>query len=42
MVEPQDINVIMSYPCMLHCQADGYPAPTVIWRKSFGIYKTQT
>ncbi|VVC29919.1 Fibronectin type III,Immunoglobulin subtype,Immunoglobulin-like domain,Immunoglobulin-like [Cinara cedri] len=35
-VEPEDINVIMGYPCMLHCQAEGYPTPTVVWKKSFG------
>lgn len=35
-VEPEDTNVVMGYPCMLHCQAEGYPTPTVIWRKSFG------
>jgi len=37
-VEPEDTNVVMGYPCMLHCQAEGYPTPTVVWKKSFGRY----
>lgn len=36
-VEPEDTNVVMGYPCMLHCQADGYPMPAVVWKKSFGM-----
>lgn len=35
-VEPEDTNVVMGYSCMLHCQAEGYPTPTVVWKKSFG------
>lgn len=37
-VEPEDTNVIMGNPCMLHCQADGYPTPAVVWKKSFGMF----
>lgn len=37
-VEPENSNVVMGYPCMLHCQAEGYPTPAVVWKRSFGIF----
>ncbi|XP_050541670.1 cell adhesion molecule Dscam2 isoform X2 [Daktulosphaira vitifoliae] len=37
-VEPQDTNVILASPCMLHCQAEGYPNPTIAWKKAFGDF----
>ncbi|XP_073994587.1 Down syndrome cell adhesion molecule 4 isoform X2 [Rhodnius prolixus] len=35
-IEPMDMNVVLGYDIMLECQADGYPQPTIIWRKAVG------
>lgn len=26
---------------MLHCQAEGYPVPTVVWKRAMGWYLTR-
>jgi hypothetical protein len=36
-VEPTDANVASGLDVTLHCQADGYPVPSVTWRKAVGI-----
>ncbi|CRK92906.1 CLUMA_CG006322, isoform A, partial [Clunio marinus] len=36
LVEPKDTNVQANLDATLNCQADGYPAPTITWKKSFG------
>ncbi|XP_021928600.1 Down syndrome cell adhesion molecule-like protein Dscam2 isoform X2 [Zootermopsis nevadensis] len=40
-VEPEDTNVVAGQAVALHCQADGFPLPTVIWRKGHGKLATQ-
>lgn len=35
-VEPADANVASGQDVMLHCQADGYPVPSITWRKAVG------
>jgi len=35
-VEPTDANVASGQDVTLHCQADGYPFPSVTWRKAVG------
>ncbi|XP_046662354.1 Down syndrome cell adhesion molecule-like protein Dscam2 isoform X5 [Homalodisca vitripennis] len=35
-VEPTDANVASGQDVMLHCQADGYPLPTIHWKKAVG------
>jgi hypothetical protein len=35
-VEPTDANVASGQDVTLHCQADGYPVPSVTWRKAVG------
>lgn len=37
-VEPEDTNVVAGQAVALHCQADGFPLPTLIWRKGHGNY----
>ncbi|KAL1110142.1 hypothetical protein AAG570_008219 [Ranatra chinensis] len=34
--EPVDTSIALGFDVTLHCQADGYPQPTIIWRKSVG------
>ena len=36
-VEPTDANVASGQDVMLHCQADGYPVPSIMWRKAVGM-----
>ena len=37
-IEPKDTSVVAGHTVALHCQADGFPLPTVIWRKGHGNY----
>ena len=37
-IEPKDTSVVAGHTVALHCQADGFPLPTVIWRKGHGMY----
>jgi hypothetical protein len=37
-IEPKDTSVVAGQTAALHCQADGFPLPTVIWRKGHGDY----
>ncbi|RZF37300.1 hypothetical protein LSTR_LSTR005632 [Laodelphax striatellus] len=34
--EPQDINVTRGSMAVFHCQAEGFPTPTLTWRKVIG------
>jgi hypothetical protein len=38
MVEPTDHSVVQGNPVSLHCQVDGFPKPTVTWKKAVGMY----
>lgn len=35
-VEPKDISVQANQDLMLNCQAEGYPVPTITWKKAVG------
>jgi hypothetical protein len=35
-IEPKDTSVVAGQAVALHCQADGFPLPTVTWRKGHG------
>jgi Immunoglobulin domain len=35
-IEPTDVSVERNRHITLHCQADGVPTPTVIWKKATG------
>lgn len=35
-LEPKDSNAQAGQDIMLHCQADGYPKPTITWKKAIG------
>ncbi|KAG5678293.1 hypothetical protein PVAND_007980 [Polypedilum vanderplanki] len=35
-IEPMDISVERNKHVMLHCQADGVPPPTIVWKKALG------
>ncbi|GLH07043.1 Down syndrome cell adhesion molecule-like protein Dscam2 [Gryllus bimaculatus] len=37
-VEPVDASVASGKDVTLHCQADGYPVPTITWRKAIGSH----
>ncbi|XP_068083883.1 cell adhesion molecule Dscam1 [Anabrus simplex] len=37
-VEPSDASVASGKDVTLHCQADGYPAPSITWRKAVGTH----
>jgi hypothetical protein len=41
-IEPKDTSVVAGHTVALHCQADGFPLPTVIWRKGHGMYYCTT
>ena len=41
-VEPTDSNVASGQDVTLHCQADGYPLPSITWRKAVGQYDYHT
>lgn len=38
MVEPTDHSVVQGNPVSLHCQVDGFPKPTVTWKKAVGTH----
>lgn len=38
-VEPTDANVAAAQEAILHCQAEGYPTPTITWKKAIGKQK---
>ncbi|PNF21232.1 hypothetical protein B7P43_G04189 [Cryptotermes secundus] len=40
-IEPKDTSVVAGQTVALHCQADGFPLPTVIWRKGHGKLASQ-
>ncbi|CAL8103483.1 unnamed protein product [Orchesella dallaii] len=35
-VEPRDINVAAGQSVALHCQADGHPQPSIVWKRATG------
>ena len=35
-VEPRDINVSAGHSIALHCQAEGYPTPSILWKRAMG------
>lgn len=35
-MEPSDTNVVLGFDVILNCQAEGYPEPTIMWRKAVG------
>jgi len=41
-IEPKDTSVVAGHTVAQHCQADGFPLPTVIWRKGHGMYYCNT
>ncbi|XP_067002094.2 cell adhesion molecule Dscam1 [Anabrus simplex] len=36
MIEPQDISVLYQHSVALHCQASGFPMPSITWMKAKG------
>jgi hypothetical protein len=36
LIEPQDVSVLFQHPVSLHCQASGFPTPTITWMKAKG------
>lgn len=38
-LEPRDINVSAGHSIVLHCQADGFPAPDILWKRAIGKLK---
>lgn len=41
-VEPKDISVSAGKDLMLHCQAEGYPVPTIVWKRAMGKFYTSS
>lgn len=37
-VEPSDASVERNRHIMLHCQAQGVPTPSIVWKKATGMY----
>ncbi|XP_047000635.1 Down syndrome cell adhesion molecule-like protein Dscam2 [Schistocerca americana] len=37
LIEPQDVSVLYQHPVSLHCQANGFPVPTITWMKAKDI-----
>lgn len=37
-VEPVDANVAAGQEAIIHCQAEGYPTPTITWKKAIGKF----
>lgn len=37
LVEPSDVSVERNRHVALHCQAQGVPTPTVVWKKATGL-----
>lgn len=37
LVEPADVSVERNRHVALHCQAQGVPTPTVVWKKATGL-----
>ncbi|CAH1168788.1 unnamed protein product [Phyllotreta striolata] len=35
-VEPSDTNVAAGQEALIHCQSEGYPKPTITWKKAVG------
>ena len=35
-VEPKDMSIQSNQDILLNCQADGYPVPTITWKKAIG------
>jgi len=39
-VEPTDVSVERNRHVALHCQAQGVPTPTIVWKKATGEMRT--
>ncbi|KAI5693336.1 hypothetical protein M8J75_013991 [Diaphorina citri] len=39
--EPLDQNIKAGYDITLHCQAEGYPKPSITWKKAMGVEATE-
>lgn len=37
-VEPVDQNVVLGNPTTLKCEVDGFPKPTIVWKRVTGKY----
>lgn len=37
LVEPTDVSVERNRHVALHCQAQGVPTPTIVWKKATGL-----
>lgn len=40
-MEPNDVAVAAGQDVTLQCQADGYPKPSITWKKAVGKAKAQ-
>ncbi|GLH10491.1 Protein sidekick [Gryllus bimaculatus] len=40
LIEPQDLSVLFHHSVSLHCQANGFPSPSITWMKAKGNQPT--